>query len=196
MSNVLETNKMMEDVLRSLGLGPNPSSEELLNGMKDAIGQQSQNTYKQGLLGNAPQEYSAGVNVDAPMTVGGVDINQSAPVQYSGGTFQGGLLGQTPATQMFPADNTAQQALEHLSSKNEQNTQQMTQMQQDAVQQGVNAANQLQAQRQADMSNTEEQARQALQRQQQQESGLGGLLGTGLRFLLTGGTGIWGKKKK
>lgn len=173
MSNVLETNKMMEDVLRSLGLSSNPSSEELLNSMEVAIKQQKQNNYTPELPGySASQEYSAGVNMDTPMTVEGVDVNQSAPVQYSSGTLQSGLLGQIPTS-----NNLSEQMLSDMQSKNQANTQSMMNIGQQGIQAGMQAAQGLQAQRQSAMDATSQQAAQAIQQQQQQQAGLGNLLG-------------------
>ena len=91
--------------------------------------------------------------------------DQSTP-DYSGGMqLQQGLLGS------IPAGNTAEQTLDDMQSKNQANTQSMMETGQQGIAQG------LQAQRQADMNATSQQAAQILQQQQQQQAGLGNFLG-------------------
>lgn len=97
--------------------------------------------------------------------------DQSTP-DYSGGMqLQQGLLGS------IPAGNTAEQTLDDMQSKNQANTQSMMDIGQQGIQAGMQSAQGLQAQRQAAMDATAQQAAQALQQQQQQQAGLGNFLG-------------------
>lgn len=96
--------------------------------------------------------------------------DQSTP-DYSGGMqLQQGLLGTVPTS-------NADQTLDNMQSKNQANTQSMMDIGQQGIQAGMQSAQGLQAQRQADMNATAQQAAQALQQQQQQQAGLGNLLG-------------------
>ena len=96
--------------------------------------------------------------------------DQSTP-DYSGGMqLQQGLLGTVPTS-------NADQTLDNMQSKNQANTQGMMETGQQGIQTGMQSAQGLQAQRQADMNATAQQAAQLLQQQRQQEAGLGGLLG-------------------
>ena len=97
--------------------------------------------------------------------------DQSTP-DYSGGTqLQAGLLGS------ISPSNTAEQTLGDMQSKNQANMQSMMDIGQQGIQAGMQSAQGLQAQRQADMNATAQQAAQAIQKQQQQQAGLGNLLG-------------------
>lgn len=181
----------MDDIIRQMleeQYTPEFSGQSLYTGL---LGENPTNSSANNPIGQ-PQQAPETPQQNAPMTVGGVDVNQQAQTTYTPG-----LLGETPAStqQMTPVNNNAQQALEGLTAKGQQVTQNMANMQQEANQQGAQAAQNLQAKRDSEMSNTEQQARQLLQQQQQQESGLGNLLGMGLKLWLTGGTGVWGKKK-
>lgn len=103
--------------------------------------------------------------------------DQSTP-DYSGGMqLQQGLLGS------IPASNT-DQTLDNMQSKNQANTQSMMDIGQQGIQAGMQSAQGLQAQRQAAMDATAQQAAQALQQQQQQQAGLGNLLGGLIKHFL------------
>ena len=96
--------------------------------------------------------------------------DQSTP-DYSGGMqLQQGLLGTVPTS-------NADQTLDNMQSKNQANTQSMMETGQQGIQAGMQSAQGLQAQRQADMNATAQQAAQILQQQQQQQAGLGNFLG-------------------
>jgi hypothetical protein len=146
----------------------------------------------EGMEETPKADYSAGIKSETPMTVEGVDINQQATPPYSGGAkLTPGLLGETPAsTQMTPVNaNAGQAALDKISAKSQAASQQMQNMQQQAISDGLRASQQLQAQRQAEMNSTAQQASQMMQQQAQKEQQQGQLFGTLLKMYLTGGIG-------
>lgn len=104
-------------------------------------------------------------------------MNSQQPDYFGETRLQQGLLGSTPASDLVNAESSAENILNSMQSKNQANTQNMMETGQQGIQAGMQSAQGLQAQRQADMNATAQQAAQALQQQQQQQAGLGNLLG-------------------
>lgn len=136
MSNVLETNKMMEDVLRSLGLGSNPSTEELLNSEAEAIQQQDQNSFTPGLLGETP----ASTQPSTPVNANALAENILTSMQNKN---------QANTQSMM---ETGQQAVQN-GMQAAQNVQSAQQASMNAAQNTLNQAVQQQQQREAQISN-------------------------------------------
>jgi hypothetical protein len=111
------------------------------------------------------------------------------PYIASGVTLQPGLLGETPASIQPNENSSAENALNSLQENNQQATQQMMDTGQQGIQTAMQASQGLQAQRQADMNSTAQQASQMMQQQAQKEQQQGQLFGTLLKMYLTGGIG-------
>ena len=114
------------------------------------------------------------------------DLSQSLQLQQ-------GLLGTTPASAQpstpINANSSAENILSSVQSQNQQATQQMANLGQQAVQQGIQASQGLQNQRQAEMNSTAQQASQMMQQEASKEQQQGQIFGTLLKMYLTGGIG-------
>lgn len=106
---------------------------------------------------------------------------ETAPDYSSGEQLQQGLLGAGPGTP------TAEQTLNSMQAKNQANMQNMLATGQQGIQAGMQSAQNLQNQRQAEMNVAQQQAGQALQQQAQKEQQQGQLFGNLLKMYLTGG---------
>ena len=103
-------------------------------------------------------------------------MNSQQPDYFGETRLQQGLLGSTPASDLVNAESSAENILNSMQARNQQSARQMLDTSQQAVQQGIQAAQGLQAQRQAEMNATAQQAAQAAQQQANRGGLLGGLV--------------------
>lgn len=103
-------------------------------------------------------------------------MNSQQPDYFGETRLQQGLLGSTPASDLVNAESSAENILNSMQARNQQSARQMLDTSQQAVQQGIQAAQGLQAQRQAEMNATAQQAVQAAQQQANRGGLLGGLV--------------------
>lgn len=112
----------------------------------------------------------------------------TTPDLSEGLQLQQGLLGATPDNNNS-SNNSAEQMLDSMQSKNQANTQNMLATGQQGIQTAMQASQNLQNQRQAEMNAAQQQASQALAKQQQAEQQGGALFGKLLKAYFTGGLG-------
>ena len=103
-------------------------------------------------------------------------MNSQQPDYFGETRLQQGLLGSTPASDLVNADTSAENILNSMQAKNQQATQQMANTSQQGLLAGMQAAQGLQNQRQAEMNATAQQAAQAAQQQANRGGLLGGLV--------------------
>ena len=103
-------------------------------------------------------------------------MNSQQPDYFGETRLQQGLLGSTPASDLVNAESSAENILNSMQAKNQQATQQMANTSQQGLLAGMQAAQGLQSQRQAEMNATAQQAAQAAQQQANRGGLLGGLV--------------------